>query len=64
VRKDKVTKTYRYWNYDEIVQKFPERTRSADAAYIGRFFVWTGEDLFTVQTGVFGKIFSAYTHFY
>lgn len=61
---DNTAKTYRYWDYDAFVNKSENRTKSDEAIHIGRFFVHTGEDLLTVQTGVFGKIFSAYPYFF
>lgn len=63
-RTDGETKEYRYYDYDKFVREADERSRSVDAIHIGRFFVYTGEDLYTVQSGVFGKIFSAYSYFF
>ncbi|MFZ1703156.1 MAG: hypothetical protein WAT79_02355 [Saprospiraceae bacterium] len=60
---DQSVKKYDYWSYDAIVYNDPEKTRSVEAAHIGRYFVYTG-DFYTVQTVVFGKLFSAYPYFF
>ncbi len=63
-KKDKTIKTYRYWNYEATVYQAEKADQPENPIHIGRYFVNTGEDLFTVQSGVFGKIFAAYPYFY
>lgn len=63
-KKDKTVKTYRFWNYEKTVYQAEEKDQAIEDIHIGRYFVNTGEDLFTVQSGVFGKIFAAYPYFY
>ena len=63
-RSDTGVKVYKFWDYDKFVRAADERGRSVDAVHINRFFVSTGEDFYTVQTEVFGKIFSAYPYFF
>lgn len=63
-RSDTGVKVYKFWDYDKFVRSADERGRSVDAIHINRFFVSTGEDFYTVQSEVFGKVFSAYSYFF